>query len=159
MIKENTGRKINKKLCIVFCVLIVIVVLCFFLSGKLSGKKDYIEGEDIEIISNRFTNISDIIRCYYVIDIVSAGGIGPTRYNMKALVIIDEQESEYLKEQYSWKTVQIDVDEFLYKGVEIGTVSEWLYCNEFCSDTLGGSFVGKVYFSAKDNCIYIIAGV
>lgn len=158
--EDNSSREVKKNMYVIFFVFIVMAAIGFFLiRGKLFGKKDYIEGEDIEIISNRFTNISDIIRCYYAIDIVSAGGIGPTRYNMKALVIIDEQESGYLKEQYNWEIAQVVVEENLYKGVEIGTVSEWLYCNEFCSDTLGSNFVGEVYFSAEENCIYIIASI
>lgn len=147
----------RKTIRIVLVVLIVMVGLCFFLIGKISGKKDYVEGDHIEIITNRFSSFSNIIQCYYTIDIVSAGGIGPTRYNMKALVVIDEQESEHIKEQYDWKTAQIVVDEKLYKGVGVGIVGEWLYCKEFCSDTLGGRFVGEVYFSEKDHCIYIIA--
>lgn len=155
--KRKGARK--KLMCVVFLVIIVIISICFFLRGKLFGKKSYIEGNDIEIITNRFISLSNLVKCYYIIDIVSAGGIGPTRYNMKALVIIDENESKYLKEKYSWEVVQIDVDETLYKGVEIGTVSEWWFCEEFCFNTLGSSFVGEVYFSEKNNCIYIIASI
>lgn len=158
--EDNKGKTIKKKaMYVVFLVSIVMVLICFFLRGKIFGKKDYIEGKDIEILTNRFTSFSNIIRCYYTIDIVSAGGIGPTRYNMKAIAIIDEQESRYLKEQYNWEIAQIVVEENLYKEVESEIVREWLYSKEFCSDTLGGSYIGEVYFSEKDNCIYIIASM
>lgn len=158
--EDNKGRIAKKKpIGVVILILIVMVPICFFLRGKIFGKKDYIEGDDIEIITNRFTSFSNIIQCYYTIDIVSVGGIGPTRYNMKALVVIDEQESRYLKEQYDWEIAQILIDDNLYKGVEREIASDWLYSKEFCADTLGSNFVGEVYFSEKDNCIYILAGM
>lgn len=140
----------------VILALLIIAAAVFWFRGMISGTQDHIEGKDTEIITNRFTSFSDITECYYVID-VSSGGIGPTTYNMEALVIVDAQESEALSKQYEWKAAQADVDAKLYEGVGIGTINDWQYSDKFSSDTLGGKFVGEVYFSAQNNAIYIKA--
>lgn len=157
---KSTGKKtIKKRICIIVVIFMIIIGLCYYIAGNIYGENDYTEGNDIGVITRRFEGFTNIIKCYYKIDIASAGGMGPIRYNMEALVVIDENESKRLKEKYDWITEQAVADKKLYNGMEIGIIDEWLYNKEFCSDTLGGSFVGEVYFSEKENCIYIIAGM
>lgn len=150
----------KRKLMIIASVILILGAgICLLMADKLYGKSSYVEGCDIEIITSRFESFSNIDRCFYKINIVSDGGIGPTRYDMKALVVIDELESERLKEKYNWTWKKLVVDEDLYKGVGIEGITVWMYSEEFEMDTLGGGFVGSVYFSEEDNCILIIASV
>lgn len=151
-----TKRNMKKKYIVIILLILCVFVIVFILYGISHGKSRYVEGDNIEVITNRFTSI---IKCYYEVDIVSDGGIGPTRYNMKVLVNVSQEESARLKEKYIWKTVQITVDENLYMGIGSDPVSDWQYSKEFCSDTLGGHFVGEVYFSENANCIYLIASM
>lgn len=150
--------KLNKKIiCFIVIAFIIFVAECLLLKEMAFGRREHIEDDNVEIITNRFKSFSNISRCFYKIDVLS-GGIGPTAYNMYALVIVDEEESKYLLNQYEWKIDQIPaVDEDLYQGVGIEPVEEWLHSDIFESDTLG-SYIGEVFFSAEKNCIYINAG-
>lgn len=150
---------VKKKCWVIILIVLCVVIVGLILYGISHGKNRYVEGDNIEVITNRFTSFTSIIKCYYEIDIVSDGGIGPTRYNMKALVNVSPEESTRLKEKYIWETVQITVDENLHMGIGSDPVNDWQYSKEFCTDTLGGHFVGEVYFSENANCIYIIASM
>lgn len=152
-------KKVKMKMCIAGIIIIIFIGICYCTSGKLHGKSEHIEGDNIEVISSRFTNLSNILKCCYEIDIVSAGGIGPVRYNIRALIIIDEKETKRLKTEYNWIMTEMIVDEKFYKSLEIEEINEWLYCKDFCSETLKNGFVGEVYFSEKGNCICIFAGM
>lgn len=174
--KTSSSNRKTKKTLIAAVLIILLCVAwlvgtCLFLRENIFGYQEYIEGDNIEIITNRFTSFSEISQCYYQIIYWHNGFFAPDSYAIRAIVVIDQQESARLKDQYEWYVVQKDVviednvykdryemffEEGPYEGIGMEAIGEWLHCKEFSSDTLG-CFMGDVFFSEEGNCIYIHA--
>lgn len=129
----------------------------FFVFSSLHGKSGYLEGSEIKVITNRFPNLPEFSKCFYSIDIISAGGVGPTRYKITTMCLMDNAVMENLLEQYDWEERKVDVNDIFYNQIEIPSSITWYYSREFSDKIMGGRFVGETYISIAGECIYIEA--
>lgn len=144
-----------KKKLIAICFFFILLIVLIF--RGLHGKSGYKEGTDINIITARFPDIPDISKCFYGIDIISAGGIGPTRYRITAMCLIDASAVERLEKQYNWEDAEITINDKFYNQLEVSDSIIWYHNKEFSKMIMGGRFIGEVYFSIDGKCIYLEA--
>lgn len=142
-------------------IIIISGILFFFLVilfiKRLYGKSGYKEGEDVAIIEKRFPALIKIRKCFYKIDIISVGGVGPTRYRISSLCMIDDINITDLPVQYEWEEMVLEIDSDFYNRMGITDGVKWYHSGEFKKKVLGGRFVGEVYMSHDGKYIYIQA--
>lgn len=142
------------KLIIAICAILAVLLACKFL---VNDKKVEVR-TDIEPIEKRFHKIENIEECYWYANVFdnSFFSLGPTNYNLVALIKVSKSEKDKIVEKYTFEKKEVSIDEILLDNYMDVTNENFWYNSDLEKEILDGAFIGNVFFD-KTNGIFFLS--
>jgi hypothetical protein len=152
------NRKVFLIMIILFCTIILVVFILFFISSFIKdNKQEEAIKTDKEAIINRFPNIGDIKKCYWKSGLMGSGGRwvpGPSDYWVKGFIEIDADKVKYFIEKYDMKVLNEKIQLAFVPENYDNTISKWFHSKEFNDFIKEPRFLGNFYIDSVNNMIY-----
>lgn len=144
-----------KKVVVLSALLFLGIVIFFNIYRRKNSER--IEcGTDMDILKRRFENINGINQCYYETMVIGRTGLGPTNYQLEAIIFIENGENNKIERQYTWKDRQVNVSDVFLKKINVDNDIVWKHNALYEEMVLNGKFIGEVYFSSDNNLVYLL---
>ena len=153
---------VNKRkvlLILLFALIIIIGGVILLVNNMAKDTKQEVTIKtDKEVISSRFPNVGEFIKCYWKADVIGKknnGRVpGPSAYWMKGFIEIDGEKINSYIERYNMKRIDENIQfDFYPENFDIKT-AKWFFSNEFNDFIKPPSFFGKFYIDSINKVIY-----